>query len=116
MIPFIKCVHHQKYRTGANRPNRDPSFLSLKSQIPLRKRMGIVENKGGRLETDMVLAQIPPTLLFVPLKSHQLPTLSSISRPPSERQYSSMYKCMRTTSATASTATTAPPTSQSPQY
>lgn len=64
-------MHNQKDGTRSDGPDRDPAFLLLKRRVPLRQRVGIIENKNSRFKRDVMLAEIAEALGFVPFKSHE---------------------------------------------
>ncbi len=64
-------MHNQKDGTRSDGPDRDPAFLLLKRRVPLRQRVGIIENKNSSFKTDVTLAEIAEALGFVPFKSHE---------------------------------------------
>ncbi len=67
----MECVHNQKYGTRTDGSDRDPTFLFLRRRVPLRQRVGIVENQCRRFKTSVMLAEIAKALGFVPFESHK---------------------------------------------
>jgi hypothetical protein len=67
---LIECMHDEQNRTRPYGPNRYPSLLIFKSEVTLRKGIGIIENEHGRFKANIVLAKVLPILLLIPFKSH----------------------------------------------
>lgn len=63
-------MSHEYNRAWPDRSESDPPLLHLISVITLRERKGIIKNQNGRLESDIVLAEILLILRFIPFKSH----------------------------------------------
>jgi hypothetical protein len=55
---LIKGMDDQQNRTGAYGSNRYPSLFIFRSEVALRESVGIIENKHGRFETNVVLAKV----------------------------------------------------------
>jgi hypothetical protein len=47
-----------------------PAVFIFKRKVPPRNGEGIVKNKNGSLETNIVFVQVQPVLAFVPLEAH----------------------------------------------
>jgi hypothetical protein len=47
-------------------PTVYPTILTLKSDVTLRNRLGIVENENGSFKANIVLAKILAVLLLIP--------------------------------------------------
>jgi len=69
---LIESMHDQQNRTGAYGSDRYPSLLIFRSEVALRKRVGIIENEHGCFKANIVFAKVLPVLLFIPFKSHSL--------------------------------------------
>ena len=65
-------MHDQENRTGPYGSNRYPSLLIVRSEVALRKSVGIIENEYGRFKADIVLAKVCAVFLIIPFKSHKL--------------------------------------------
>ncbi len=71
--PFlIESMHDQENRTGPYGSNCYPSLLIVRSEVALRKSVGIIENEHGRFKANIVLAKVCAVFLFIPFKSHKL--------------------------------------------
>ena len=69
---LIESMHDQEDRTGPYGSNRYPALLIVRSEVPLRKSVGIIENEHGRFKANIVLAKVCAVFLFIPFKSHEL--------------------------------------------
>jgi len=67
---LIERMHDEQNRTRPYGPNRYPSLLIFKSEVTLRKSIGIIENEHGRFKANIVLAKVLSILLLIPFKSH----------------------------------------------
>ena len=63
-------MNDQQNRSRSYGSNRYPAFLIVKGEVPLRDRIGIVENEYGSFKTNIMLAEVLPVLVLVPCKSH----------------------------------------------
>ena len=69
---LIESMHDQWNRTGPYGSNRYPSLFIFRSEVALRKSVGVIENEHGRFKADIVPAKVLPVLLFIPFKSNKL--------------------------------------------
>jgi hypothetical protein len=70
---LIVCVDYQQNRAGTNGPHRDPALLNLARVVPVRNRVGVVENKDRRFKANIVFATVSAILMIIPFKSHRAP-------------------------------------------
>jgi hypothetical protein len=76
----MESMNHQQDRAGRNGANRNPAFFGFDRVITLRDGERIVEHESSRLKTDIVFAEIPLTLMLIPLEAHDQRTfLSSVT-------------------------------------
>ncbi|HXR15614.1 MAG TPA: hypothetical protein VN777_05325 [Terriglobales bacterium] len=63
-------MNHKKHNPGVDGSQSYPPLLILGELIGAGQGTGIIENKSGRLEADIVLEQVSSILVFVPFKAH----------------------------------------------
>jgi hypothetical protein len=64
------CVNHNQNRPSPDGPEGDTAFFLVGCLVALRQGARVVEHKNSGFETNIVLAQVPLALVFVPFKAH----------------------------------------------
>jgi hypothetical protein len=88
---LMESMRDQQNRTRPYGPNCDPSLFIFKSEVALRKSVGIIENENRRFKANIVLAKVLPVLAFVPFKLQGLPLQTQDRLPQQACQYICTY-------------------------
>ncbi len=67
---LIESMHNQQNRTRAYGSDCYPALLLFKSEVALRKSVGIIKNENGRFKANIVLAKVLLVFVLIPFKSH----------------------------------------------
>jgi hypothetical protein len=70
-------MDHEENRTESYGPNSYPAFFVIGRIVTLRKGKRVVEDENGSFKADIVLAEILPVLVFIPLETHAQPSLTT---------------------------------------
>lgn len=73
----------EKHRALSDGPDRYPSLFFSNAIVPQRQSMRIVEDQNCGFKSDIMFAQVPAVLVFVPFEPHHRsrPTIKSTAAP-----------------------------------